>query len=657
MKSGIDREYMNPDIRPQDDLFGHVNGRWVEQTEIPSDRARYGTFYLLRDRSEELLRDIITEAAQDEGAPPGSPRRKVGDLFTSFMDDTRVNELGVQPLTADLAAIGAVTDSSELLRVLGRLQRGGVDGLFHLFVTSDARASQNYVVYVHQGGLGLPDESYYRQEDHAEIRHAYVGHIAAMLDLAGIDPGADAAERIMALETRLAAGHWDRVEARDAVKSYTKLDRVALTELTPGLDWDAWIEGMQAPAGAFSEVIGRQPSFLSAAAEALKEVPLEDWRLWLTWRLLSSTAPYLHDELVAGDFDFQGRTLSGAPENRERWKRGVGLVEELLGEAAGQLYVERHFPPEAKARMVELVDNVVEAFRRDLTSLAWMGSETRRRALDKLDRFLPKIGYPDVWRDYTAYRVAADDLVGNVRRGNAFEVDRQLAKIGEPIDRTEWLMTPQTVNAYYHPGMNEIVFPAAILQPPFFDADADDAVNYGGIGAVIAHEIGHGFDDQGSRYDGSGNLSDWWTEEDRGRFDALAEKLITQFSAYESRQAPGHTVNGALTVGENIGDLGGLTIGYAAYRIAGEGHGGEPPEIDGFTGDQRFFLGWAQVWKGKARPEEAKRLLAVDPHAPVELRANVVRNLAEFHDAFGVTEGDGLWLDEQERVRIFGAVE
>jgi putative endopeptidase len=408
---------------------------------------------------------------------------------------------------------------------------------------------------------------------------------------------------------------------------------------------------MAAPEGAFDRMIVRQPTFASGMGEALREVDLEDWQSWLVWHVITSMAPVLPESLVNEDFDFYGRTLSGQPEIKERWKRGVEVVESGLGEAVGELYAAKWFPPEAKERMQQLVANLVEAFRRSFRSLEWMSEQTRAEAVAKLDRFTPKIGYPDVWRDYSALEID-EDLVGNVTRAAAFEHDRNLAKIGRPIDRTEWFMLPQTVNAYYMPSMNEIVFPAAILQPPFFDIEADDAVNYGGIGAVIGHELGHGFDDQGSRYDGSGALRDWWTEEDRERFDALAARLIKQFDTYTpSGLDESHKVSGGLTVGENIGDLGGLQIGYAAYRIATEDGG--MPEIDGFTGPQRFFVGWAQVWKGKARTEEAIRLLAIDPHSPQELRANAVRNVSEFHEAFGVKPGDALWLDEDERVRIF----
>jgi len=640
MRSGIAREAMDLDVRPQDDLFGYANGTWIARTEIPEDRARHGTFNLLADAAELQLREIVES---DEG--------KVGDLYAGFMDEAEVDALGATPLTDDLAAIDAVRTSADLLRLLGSLQRQGVGGPFMPFVDTDARQSDRYIVYLEQGGLGLPDESYYRDDRFAEIRDAYVAHVEAMLALLGVPDAAGAAARVMALETMLASSHWDNVSTRDAVKSYTKLTRAELEKRTPGVDWAEWLEGLQGTEEVLAEVVARQPSYLEAMSAALTEVDVVDWKDWLRWHLVHSFAPYLSADLVAENFAFYGRTLTGAEQLRERWKRGVALVERALGEEAGRLYVERHFPPEAKERMLQLVDNLVEAYRRDIAQLDWMTDATRRRALEKLEAFTPKIGYPDTWRDYSALEIRRDDLVGNVRRASAFETDRQLRKLGGPVDRTEWFMTPQTVNAYYNPGMNEIVFPAAILQPPFFDLEADDAVNYGAIGSVIGHEIGHGFDDQGSRYDGAGNLVDWWTAEDRTAFDAKAQALIEQYAAFEPRALPGHRVNGELTVGENIGDLGGVTIAYAAYRIAtGEE---EPPVLDGLTGPQRFFIGWARVWQMKVRLPEMSRLLAIDPHSPPEFRANVVRNLQEFYDAFDVSEGDGLWLPEPERVRIW----
>ena len=650
MRSGIDSAAVDPDVRPQDDLFGHVNGRWVTTTPIPEDRGRYGTFDILRETAEHHVRAIIEEVAA--GSPDtGTVAAKVGDLYASFMDEPTIEALGGTPLETDLARAAAVAGPDDVVAAAARFAREGVLGFVLPFVNTDDRDSSRYVVYLEQAGIGLPDESYYREEQHEATRAAYVGHIERMLALAGWPEPAEAARRVMALESRLAAGHWDKVTNRDPVKTYTLVDRAGLAELSPGVDWDLFLEGIGAGSTAFDAVVVRQPDHLRSAGAALTEEPVQVWRDWLAWHLVHAHGAYLSSAFVEEDFDFYGRTLSGVPELRERWKRGVGLVEQSLGEAVGQLYVERHFPPHAKERMVELVAHLVEAFRRSLSSVPWMGEDTRREALEKLDRFTPKIGYPEKWRDYSTLEVRAGDLLGNVRRAVAFEVDRQLAKLGGPVDRDEWFMTPQMVNAYYNPGLNEIVFPAAILQPPFFDVEADSAVNYGGIGAVIGHEIGHGFDDQGSQFDGSGTLRNWWTDEDRAAFQALADALIAQFSTFETRDAPGRKVNGALTVGENIGDLGGLTIGHSAYLISLDG--APAPKIDGLTGEQRFFMGWAQVWRGVSRRAEAERLLVLDPHSPMDLRANAARNLREFHEAFGVVEGDGMWVSPQDRVRIF----
>ena len=650
MRSGIDHDAVDPGVRPQDDLFAHVNGRWLATTTIPEDRGRYGTFDVLRENAEHHVRSIIEEVAA--GSPePGTVAAKVGDLYASFMDEAAVEALGVTPLADDLERVRAVADAGDVVALTGTLGRAGVLGLVIPFVNTDDRDPDRYVVYLEQAGLGLPDESYYREEQHADKRSAYVAHVGRMLELAGWPDPQAAADRVMALETRLAAGHWDKVTNRDPVKTYTLVDLAGLAEMSPGVPWPRYLEGLGTGPQAFEAVVVRQPDHLRSVSAALAEEPVEAWRDWLAWHVVHAHAPYLSAAVVEENFDFYGRTLSGVPQMRERWKRGVGLVEESLGEAVGQLYVEKHFPPHAKERMVELVDNLVEAFRRSLSQVPWMGDDTRREALAKLGQFTPKIGYPERWRDYSALDIRPGDLLGNVRRAVEFEVDRQLGKLGGPVDRDEWFMTPQTVNAYYNPGLNEIVFPAAILQPPFFDVDADDAVNYGGIGAVIGHEIGHGFDDQGSQFDGTGTLRNWWTDDDRAAFQARADALIAQFDQLETRDAPGKKVNGALTVGENIGDLGGLTIGYSAYRISLGDQAA--PEIDGHTGEQRFFMGWAQVWRGLSRRAEAERLLALDPHSPMDLRANAARNLTEFHEAFGVTEGDGMWLAPEDRVRIF----
>ncbi len=638
----------------QDDLFAHVNGQWLDSYEIPADRAVDGAFRTLYDQAELDVQRIIQNAAASN-AEPGTEERKIGDLYSSFMDETAVAAAGLTPIAEELEAVRAVTDRGEFAALLGRLQRTGVGGALAYYVDTDDKDSTRYLVHATQSGIGLPDESYYRQDDYAEIRDKYVAHIRRMFELAGLEVDA---ERVFELERKLAAGHWDVVRRRDAELSYNRTTFDALAAEHPEFDWAAWTsalaEGLdRSGPELFAEIVVRQPDFVRTFARLWASEPLADWQAWATWRVLKGRAAYLTADLVEENFDFYGRTLTGAQENRERWKRGVSLVQELLGEAVGKLYVAEHFPPEAKARMVELVGNLQEAYRRNIAQLDWMSPETRKAALAKLEKFTPKIGYPDTWRDYSAVAIDPTDLVGNFRRGYAAEHDRDLNKLGGPVDRGEWFMTPQTVNAYYNPGMNEIVFPAAILQPPFFDMNADDAANYGGIGAVIGHEIGHGFDDQGSKYDGDGNMVDWWTESDRTEFGKRTKALIDQYNALSPKGlSDDHKVNGEFTIGENIGDLGGLSIALEAYKISLEG--AEPPVIDGLTGLQRVFFGWAQVWRTKARPEEAIRRLAVDPHSPPEFRCNgVIRNLDSFHEAFGVEPGDALYLEPAQRVKIW----
>ncbi|ADB30314.1 Neprilysin [Kribbella flavida DSM 17836] len=651
MTAGIDITGLSTTVRPQDDLYRHANGRWLDEHEIPADKAIYGAFHALGDTAELNVRSIV-ERTLDAGHPEGSEARKIADLYRSFLDEDTVERLGADPIADQLALAGSIEDRDALVAALGTLELQGVGGIFHYWVDVDEKKSDQYVVYLTQGGLSLPDESYYRDDAFQEQRTAYVAHVARMLGLAGLADAEGAAERILALETRLAAGHWDVVKNRDVTATYNKFDRARLDALMPGFDWSRWLPNAGVPESAFEQVVVRQPDYFTSAAEALQELELDHWKEWLSWRIVHSAAPLLSSAFVAENFEFYGRTLTGAPELRERWKRGLGVVGSALGEAVGQLYVAEFFPPVAKARMVELVGNLVEAYRQRIEALDWMSPETRQRALDKLGRFTPKIGYPDKWRDYSALEVAPDDLVGNVRRSVAVETARELAKLGGPVDRTEWQMTPQTVNAYYNPAMNEIVFPAAILQPPFFALDADDALNYGAIGAVIGHEIGHGFDDQGSRYDGDGNISDWWTDEDRAAFEVRANRLVEQYDALEPAEAPGQHVNGALTLGENIGDLGGLSIAYTAYEISLAG--AEAPVIDGLTGAERFFLAWANAWSTKTRPAEVVRRLAIDPHSPPEFRCNaVVRNIDAFHEAFGVGPDDAMWLAPEQRVRIW----
>ncbi|WP_110587902.1 M13 family metallopeptidase [Microbacterium suaedae] len=651
LPSGLAIEEFSADIRPQDDLFRHVNGAWIDRTEIPGDKARWGAFHELAEQAEKDVRAIVEEA---QGAD-GGEARKVGDLFTSFMDTGRIAERGLAPIQDQLAAVDAIADVPTLLRTISAFDREGITNIIGVYVEPDPGDPQRYIPFFAQAGISLPDEQYYRDEQFAEVRETFVGHVERMLALAGVADPADSAARIMALETAVAAHHWDNVRSRDAVATYNLMTWADVQKLA-GVDLGPWAEGLLGGAsadGVVDEVTVMQPSFLEGIGTLLTPQRLDDWKAWLRWKIVRSSAPYLTDDLVEENFAFVGTTLQGVPENRERWKRGISLVEGAMGEAVGKIYVDRHFPPEAKAEIDRLVANLIEAYRQSITGLEWMSPVTREKALDKLDRFTPKVGYPTKWIDYASLEIDPDDLLGNVRRASIFEHDRQLAKIGQPIDREEWLMTPQTVNAYYHPLMNEIVFPAAILQYPFFDPERDAAANYGGIGSVIGHEIGHGFDDQGSQYDGTGALDNWWTDDDRAAFEQRTKSLIDQYDALTPQGLdPQHTVNGALTIGENIGDLGGLGIALKAYALSLDGE--NPEEIDGFTGVQRVFLSWAQVWQQKGRDAETIRLLAIDPHSPNEFRCNqIVRNMDAFYDAFGVEENDELWLPEDQRVTIW----
>jgi putative endopeptidase len=657
IRSGIDLRYVDSAARPQDDLFGHVNGRWLAEYVMPGDRATDGAFRSLYDRAEEQIRDLITEAAAS-GADSGTDQQRIGDLYASFMDEAAVARRGLAPLLDELAHLDAADSPEALAAVIGGLQRTGVGGGTGAYVDTDSKDSTRYLLHLSQSGLGLPDESYYRDEQHAEILAAYPRHIAAMFELVyGSGEGAgdhdQTAARIVALESKLAAAHWDVVKRRDADLTYNLRTFADLTAEAPGFDWAGWVGALGTTPEKAAEVVVRQPDYLTAFAALWSSGDFEDWKAWARWRLIHARAALLTDDLIAEDFAFYGKRLSGTEDIRDRWKRGVSVVENLMGEALGRLYVERHFPPESKARMDELVANLREAYRVSIDDLDWMTPQTRQKALAKLDKFTPKIGYPNKWRDYSALVIDRDDLYGNYRRGYVAGYEYEMAKLGGPVDRDEWFMTPQTVNAYYNPGMNEIVFPAAILQPPFFDAGADDAANYGGIGAVIGHEIGHGFDDQGAKYDGDGNLVDWWTDEDRTEFGARTKALIEQYEEFVPRGLDaGHHVNGAFTVGENIGDLGGLSIALLAYKLSLGG--AEAPVIDGLTGVQRVFFGWAQVWRTKSREAEAIRRLAVDPHSPPEFRCNgVIRNMDAFYEAFDVAESDELYLTPDRRVHIW----
>ena len=624
------------------DLFELVNGAWVNAHEIPADRGIDGAFYVLRDKSEEDVHAIL-----EDGTGLG------GTLFKSFMD----NPGDISSLDPDLAKI-EVANVDEFVRGLGELERVGIGGPVSYWVEKDSQGEES-VAYIFQSGLGLPDEAYYRDEDHAETLAAYKAHVEKMLGflepkyLQGLTPQI-AAERIVNLESQLAASHWDVVKARDAVATYNP---TTLEEMPP------LVRTLLGASGLSGKVVNMMPSFTSDLDGMLRRETLADWQLWAAWNILRSRAGVLSEEIGEANFEFYGKKLSGATEQRDRWKRGVGLAESLVGEDIGRSYVDKHFPPSSKEKMLELVEYLIAAYRSRIQQLEWMSEPTKQRALEKLAQFNAKIGYPEKWRSYDGLEFS-EDLVDNVRRGAAFEHDYQLSKIGKASDRQEWVSSPQTVNAFYNPVVNDITFPAAILQPPFFDPDADAAENFGAIGAVIGHEIGHGFDDQGSRYDGLGNLNSWWTDEDRANFEQLTAKLVGQFnglvpSVLEGTKTKG--VNGEFTLGENIGDLGGLGIAVVAYKKYLEDNGLEDVQpqkfgdLEGeYTGFQRLFLAWARVWRSKARPEMAAQLLAIDPHAPNEFRCNVIAaNIAEFYEAFEVEQGSKMWIDPEDRVTIW----
>ena len=649
--SGIISDHIQPEIRIQDDLFRYMNGAWLSGHAIPADKSSDGAFMLLRELSEQRVLEIIESLAKEEHAL-GSNAQKIGDVYRSFMDKERIENLGISPLADDIAMTMSVSNSEEFFKALGDLESRGSQGLFYAFITSDHKDSTTNIAYFGQSGLSLPDEAYYREDVYIPLRTGLLAHIEKMFDLAGISDGAGHAIRILELETEIASYHWDKVKDRDNTLTYNKFTFAELQKLSEGFNWGVWLASSKTPSKVLERAIIRQPSFFTGLGLLLAKFDAPKWKSWLTWHLISGSAPFLSSEFVEENFAFYGTTLSGTPELKDRWKRGVAMVEGALGEAIGEIYVARHFPPAAKARMSELVANLLEAYRVDIAAIDWMGEATKEKAFEKISKFTPKIGYPDKWRDYSQLEITPDDILGNLANMAKFQQDYEFAKIGSPVDRNEWHMFPQTVNAYYNPGSNEIVFPAAILQPPFFDLEADDAVNYGGIGAVIGHEIGHGFDDQGSKYDGDGNLVDWWSDLDRAEFEKRTGKLIDQYEKLFPTDTPESHVNGALTIGENIGDLGGLTIAHKAYELSLKGN--DAPVIAGNTGYQRLFLGWAQVWRAKARPEELRRRLATDPHSPAEFRCNqIVKNLTEFYEAFDVKPGDGLYLPEAERVRIW----
>ena len=652
MKSGLDLSHIDQSVRPQDDLFRFMNGKWLKESKIPEDRASDGAFYWLYEQAEKQVKQIILDQAASKAAA-GSNAQKIGDLYNSFMDEDGIEKLGLSPIADDLAKAADIKTVDDFLKTLGGFEARGLSGLFYTYVSTDNKDSTKNIVYLGQSGLSLPDEAYYREDEYKQIRQEFLKHVAKMFELANLENPSQSAQEVLEIETQLAAYHWDQVKDRDAEATYNKKSFAELKQLAANFNWPLWISASNTPAAVLDQVIVRQPSYFEGLSKLMAAFDLPKWRSWLIWHVLSGASPYLSSNFVNENFHFYGTTLSGIPKLKDRWKRGVGLVEGALGEAVGQIYVERHFGEIAKTKMVELVANLIKAYRVSIEGLSWMSQETKQRAYIKLEKFTPKIGYPDKWRDYSALEIKAGDLIGNLAQIAKYSQDYEYNKIGKPVDKSEWYMTPQTVNAYYNPGMNEIVFPAAILQPPFFDVAADDyAANYGGIGAVIGHEIGHGFDDQGSKYDGDGNLVNWWSDIDRKEFEKRTKKLIDQYDQLSPVAAPDVKVNGALTVGENIGDLGGLTIAYKAYEISLNGK--QPPVIDGYSGAQRFFMGWAQSWRGKYRAEEVRRRIATDPHSPDEFRCNqIVSNLDEFYQAFTVSENDKHFMNSQERVRIW----
>ena len=649
LKSGIALENMDTSVRPGDDFFTYVNGKWISETEIPADKASYGGFAILADEAQEDVKAIIELSANGEFAK-GTDEQKVGDLYKSYLDMNTRNARGVGPLKPELERIAALTDHEELAVYFATAGRRGYPVPVNIGQVADFKNPNYYMIYAWQSGLGLPDREYYFMEDEASItiREKYVDHIEAMFELAGFEGAAAAATEIMDLETRIAAAHITKEAARDWPNNYNKVPLEQLNDVMPGFNWTGYIE--EAGIAEIDGLVLMMTSYFEELDTVIAETPIETWQIYLKWVALNSRANALNEALDNQDFEFYGRVLQGREEQREAWRRAVTTVNGLLGEVVGKVYVKEHFPPEAKERMLELVGNLIRAYEKSINELDWMSDETRAQALDKLSKFRPKIGYPDVWRDYSAVDIEVDDLFGNIERATVAEYDRELARQGGPVDREEWAMTPQTVNAYYMPPLNEIVFPAAILQPPFFNLEADDAVNYGAIGAVIGHEIGHGFDDKGSTFDGDGVMRNWWTDVDRTEFEARTARLVGQYDEYAPFEDL--SVNGEFTLGENIGDLGGISIGLLAYTMSLDGE--EPPVIDGFTGVQRVFLGYGQVWRSKSRDEALRQQIMTDPHSPAKYRANgAVRNVPEFYEAFNVAEGDAMYLPPEERVKIW----
>ncbi len=644
----LDLTQRDPDVRPQDDLYRHLHGAWLATATIAPDKTSAGSFIDLNDDAERNVRDIV------EGLSPASTdpaEARVARLYGLFMDEERIERDSPAALQARLADVEGIVDATSLARHLGRSARFGGGRLFGLDADADPGDPSRMVLFTWQGGLGLPDEEYYRLGEHADTLASYRLHVERMLGLAGEQDAATLADDVLALETAIASHHWDKVRCRDLVQMFNPMSWDELAASAPGFDWIAFLDAARIPAAKAAYVVVGQPSYMTALGQLVDAQPIQRWRAWAKWRLVSSLAPYLSTAFVDENFDFYQRTLAGTETLRPRWKRAIGFVEGAVGEDVGRLYVAKHFSPEAKTAMDELVGNLIKAYDLSIRALPWMSEQTKQEALAKLAGFTPKVGYPGKWRDYSALRVDSELLCDVLPAVNEFDFEHTLSRAMAPVDPDEWEMLPQTVNAYYHPLRNEIVFPAAILQPPFFTLGADDAINYGAIGAVIGHEIGHGFDDKGSTTDAQGRIRDWWTPEDKAAFEEATGRLVEQFDGLTLDGIDG-AVNGKLTLGENIGDLGGVGIAYKAWLLAGGDPNGEP--IDGFTPAQRFFLGYARIWRVKRRPEMAKMLLSVDPHSPAQFRVNeILKNVDAFHEAFGTKPGDGLWLEPRARVEIW----
>ena len=647
--SGIDMQNVDPAIRPQDDFYAFVNGKWLQKTDIPADKSSWGAFYELRENSLNQLHAIVDTISKDSAVKPGTNAQKIADMYASFMDEKVLDILAATPLSGEFAKIDALQNKNQIAGMIAHLSRIGVTVPYDIGIHQDARDSTKVIADLGQSGLGLPDRDYYLKNDDAkltEIRAKYLAHMEKMLTLAGDNEAAKKAADVLTIETGLAALQWTKVQNRDPVKTYNKVELSKLPALAPHNDWNSYLSdaGLK---DKVSYVVVSQPSYIQGFDQVLEKTSLDAWKAYFKWHVLSKFSSALSKPYVDENFAFYGSVLRGVPENEPRWKRGIKMVENTVGEGLGELYVTQYFPPENKARMEKLVSNLIAAYRGSIHTLDWMGPATKQQAEKKLSTLSTKIGYPNKWRDYSTLTIKKDDLVGNLIRANNFEYQRNINKLGKPVDRDEWGMTPQTVNAYYNPELNEVVFPAAILQPPFFNAQADDAVNYGGIGAVIGHEISHGFDDQGSQYDEVGNLRDWWTNDDHEKFAVKTKALVAQYGAYSP--VAGYKVNGELTLGENIADNSGLTIAYKAYQLSLAGK--TAPLIDGMTGNQRFYLGWAQVWRSKVRDAQAIVYVKTDPHSPPQFRGNgTLANQPGFYSAFDVKPGDKMYLPPAQRV-------